>query len=175
VGHAAGQWLTGQNGYAFSPKQGTVDAAVLNTAGLTGEGVLATVTFKVLAAGDPQIRIEALDGRDAGNHKVPVAQSERLAAVVPTVTRLAFAQPNPFRGSATLAFSLAQGGRVELAIYSVDGRKVKTLVSETREPGEYRELWGGRDDAGNPMAAGVYYAHLVSGKVHQTRAIVYLK
>jgi hypothetical protein len=125
-------------------------------AGLTGEGVLATVTFKMLSAGDPGIRIEALDGRDAGNRKVAVAQSERLVVVVPTVTRLAFAQPNPFRGNATLAFSLAQGGRVELAIYSVDGRLVRTLVSEVREPGEYREVWGGRDDAGNPMSAGLY-------------------
>jgi hypothetical protein len=94
---------------------------------------------------------------------------------VPTVTRLAFAQPNPFQGSATLAFSLAQGGAVELAVYSVDGRRVKTLVSGVREPGEYRPVWDGRDDHGNPTSAGVYYARLVAGKSHFTRSIVYLK
>jgi hypothetical protein len=93
----AGQWLTAQGGVAFSARPGTVDAAVLNGAGLTGEGVLATVTFKVLSAGDPKIRIKALDGRDAGNRKVAVAQSERAVVAAPTVTRLAFARPNPFR------------------------------------------------------------------------------
>jgi len=176
VGHAAGEWLTAQNGVAFSAKPGMVDAAVLRAEGLKGEGLLATVSFKVLSAGDPKIRIEALDGRDAGNRKVAVAQSERsLAPKLPTVTQLAFAQPNPFRGSATLAFSLAQAGRVELAIYSVDGRRVRTLVSGVLEPGEYRQSWNGRDDQGNPMSAGVYYAHFASGKVRMTRAIVYLK
>jgi len=179
VGHAAGEWLKGQGGVAFSAKPGMVDAAVLRAAGLSGEGLLATVTFKVLSAGDPKIRIEALDGRDAGNQKITVAQSERLLALklpaLPTVTQLAFAQPNPFRGEATLAFSLAQRGAVELAIYSVDGRRVRTLVSGVREPGEYRQGWNGRDDQGNPMSAGVYYAHFASGKVRMTRSIVYLR
>jgi hypothetical protein len=144
--------------------------------GMNGEGVLATVTFKVLSAGDPKISIEALDGRNAGNEQVAVSRSERMSAPrVPTVTQLAFAQPNPFRGSATLAFSLAQGGSVELAIYSVDGRRVRTLVNEVREPGEYRQTWDGRDDQGSTASAGVYYARLATGKSRITRSIVYLK
>ena len=149
-----------------------VDAAVLG-GGLTGEGLLATVTFKVLAAGDPQIRIAAVDGRDLGNRKAPVAQSERLA--VPKVTWLASAMPNPFRGTTTLTFSLAQRGGVELAIYSVDGRRVRTLVSEVREPGEYRLSWDGRDDAGHAMSAGVYYARLVTAHGRFTRTLAYLR
>jgi hypothetical protein len=117
----------------------------------------------------------SVDGRNAGNGKVLVSQTEQLSAPkVPTVTQLAFAQPNPFRGSAALAFSLAQGGSVELAIYSVDGRRVRTLVSGAREPGEYRQAWDGRDDQGQQTGAGVYYARLVAGKVRMTRTIVYL-
>ena len=176
VSHVAGEWLTNQGGVAFSAKPGMVDAAVLRGQGMSGEGVLATVSFKVLSAGDPKIRLTAVDGRNAGNEQVVVSQSERLVAPkVPTVTQLAFAQPNPFRGSATLAFSLAQRGAVELAIYSVDGRRVRTLVSEVREPGEYRQTWDGRDDQGSAASAGVYYARLATGKSHYTRSIVYLK
>ena len=173
VSHQAGEWLTSQGGVAFSAKPGNVDAAVMNGRGMSGAGVLATVTFKVLSAGDPKIRLAAVDGRNAGNEKVTVGESERLA--VPTVTQLAFAQPNPFRGSASLMFSLAQGGPVELAIYSVDGRRVRTLVSGVREPGEYRQTWDGRDDHGNAASAGVYYARLVAGQSHFTRSVVYLK
>jgi hypothetical protein len=176
VGHAAGEWLTNQGGVAFSAKPGMVDVAVMRGLGMSGEGTLATVTFKVLSAGDPKIRIVAVDGRTAGNEKVAVNQTERLSAPkVPTVTQLAFAQPNPFRGSAALAFSLAQGGSVELAIYSVDGRRVRTLVSGAREAGEYRQVWDGRDDQGQQTGAGVYYARLVAGKVRMTRTVVYLR
>jgi hypothetical protein len=175
VGHTAGEWLTAQSGVAFSAKPGMVDAAVLGASGMTGEGVLATVAFKVLSAGDPKIRFAALDARDEANQTVALAQSERLVAKLPTVTQLAFAQPNPFRGEATIAFSLAQRGAVELAIYSVDGRRVRTLVSGVREPGEYRQGWDGRDDQGSRASAGVYYARLVAGKIHCTRTVVYLK
>ncbi len=175
VGHAAGEWLTAHDGVAFSARLGTVDAAVLGAAGMSGEGVLATVSFKVLAAGDPKIRIEVLDGRDGANQKVTPVKSERLVARVPTVTQLALAQPNPFRGEAVLSFSLAQRGEVELALYSVDGRRVRTLVSGLREPGEYRPRWDGRDDHGSHAAAGVYYVQLVAGKRHFTRKLVYLR
>ena len=67
VSHEASEWLTGQGGVAFSAKPGMVDAAVLRGQGMSGEGVLATVTFKVLSAGDPKIRVVATDGRNAGN------------------------------------------------------------------------------------------------------------
>jgi len=48
-------------------------------------------------------------------------------------------------------------------------------VSGVLEPGEYRQGWNGRDDQGNPMSAGVYYAHFASGKVRMTRTVVYLR
>ena len=173
VGQAAGGWLTEQHGVAFSSQPGTVDAAVLQSQGLTGEGVLATVTFKVLSAGDPKVRIAGVDGRDARNRKVEVSRVERPR--VPGVTQLGPALPNPFQHTATLTFSLAKRGRVELAVYSVDGRKVRTLVEGEREAGEYHEVWNGRDDEGHAASAGVYYAHLVTGHGRYTRTVTYLK
>jgi hypothetical protein len=173
VGQEAGAWLTQQNGVAFASRPGTVDAAVLQSPGLTGDGVLATVTFKVRSAGDPKVRIAVVDGRDARNQKVVVGSVARPR--VPAVTALGPAQPNPFQQTATLAFSLAKRGRVELALYSVDGRKVRTLVREVREPGEYREVWNGRDDNGNATSAGVYYARLMTAQGGFTRTVTYLK
>ncbi len=164
IGVQPGAWLTAQGGVAFSARPGAVDAAVLGAAGMSGEGVMATVAFRVKAVGDPAIRIAALDGRDLGNHAVAVDATERaVAPPVPTVTRLAGAMPNPFHGSTRLAFDLAQRGAVELAIFSVDGRRVRTLVSGTLEPGAYRPEWDGRDERGGPAAAGVYYVRLVAG------------
>jgi hypothetical protein len=160
----------------LSPKPGTVDVAVLGTgASFAGEGVVATVTFRALKIGDPKIRVAATIARDPQNHAVSLTTSEKTVKVIPTVTQLAFAMPNPFRETATLAFSLAQAGPVELAVYSVDGRRVRTLVRESREPGEYRVTWDGRDDQGNPMSAGIYYAQMKAAQRGFTRKLTYLK
>ena len=176
AGYAAGALAESQGAMVLSARPGTVDAVVLGTgAGFRGEGVLATVSFHALRAGDPKIHLASADARDPQNGKVRLATSERAVRPLPAVTQLAPAMPNPFRQTATIAFSLAQGGPVELAVFSVDGRRVRTLVRESREPGEYRVTWDGRDDHGDPMSAGIYYAHLKAAQRGFTRTLTYLK
>ena len=93
----------------------------------------------------------------------------------PRVTQLAPTRPNPFAQSATIAFSLATAGPVQLTVYSVDGRKVRTLASDVREPGEYRVTWDGRDDRGAAASTGVYYVQLVTGQGRLVRSATYLR
>jgi hypothetical protein len=110
------------------------------------------------------------------NRKVTVSSAQAtLAAAVPTVTRLGLAQPNPFRGSATIAYSLAASGPVNLTLYSVDGRRVRVLAQGVREAGEYSAVWDGRDDGGQTVSAGVYYALLATPQGRFTRTVTYLK
>jgi hypothetical protein len=176
VGHGAGALAESQGALVLSARPGAVDAAVFGPGtGFRGEGVVATVTFRPLQAGDPKIRLASVEARDPRNHKVSLATSQRMAGPLPAVTQLAPAQPNPFHQTATIAFSLAQAGPVELAVFSVDGRRVRTLVRESREPGEYRLTWDGRDDHGNPMSAGVYYAQLKAAQRGFTRTLTYLR
>jgi len=177
VGQAAGDLLLTLNGVALSPEPGAVDIAVLGEGrGVIGDGTLATVTFRVIANGDPRIRIESVDARDTRNNPILLSASrELLGPALPTVTTLSFAQPNPFRSQVTLAFSLAERGPVSLRIFSVDGRLVRTLVSGSQDAGYYRPVWDGRDDQGHAMSAGVFYARLVAGRVRMTRTMSYLK
>jgi hypothetical protein len=95
--------------------------------------------------------------------------------VVPTTTTFAPAMPNPFAGTTTLAFALAQAGPVELAVYGVDGRRIVTLVRETRAAGQYRLIWDGRDGTGQPARPGMYYARLVTPQGRFTRTLVLMK
>jgi hypothetical protein len=178
VGAEAGPLLAAQTAPAvvLSPRAGRVDVALLGRgAGLTGAGELATVRFRVLATGDPQLGIAAAEGRDGTNQKVAVGRTVAAAAALPTVTQLKGATPNPFSQTATLSFSLAQGGPVELAIYSVGGRRVRTLARDVREPGEYSVLWNGRDDDGNAMPAGVYFVRMQAAQARFSRPVVLLK
>jgi hypothetical protein len=177
TGFTTGQFMHDLDGAALSAKVGSVDVAVFGLGrGVTGEGELASVTFRVIAAGDPKIAIESVDARDTHNESVHVSTSrETQSPLVPKITAMQSATPNPFRGSVALGFALAQAGRVQFDIYSVDGRRVKTVTSGAFEAGEYSFSWDGRDEGGNAMSAGVYYARLVAGPSKFSRTITLLK
>jgi hypothetical protein len=173
----AGAMLRALGGLALSPAPGTVDVATLGVgAGLAGDGDLVSVRFEVIAAGDPQIRIASVDARDARNQPLAMGISSQVVqAVVPTVTRLHPAVPNPFRQQVGLPFSLARPSHVELGIYSVDGRRVRLVTSGSLAAGEYHFDWDGRDETGQAVAAGVYYARLTAGGAKFTRTLTLLK
>jgi hypothetical protein len=87
-------------------------------------------------------------------------------------TRLEGAQPNPFRRSTDLLFSLARPGRVELTIHDVTGRRVADLSQAQLSPGEHTVSWNGRDENGRELPAGVYFARLRSGDQETTSKVV---
>jgi hypothetical protein len=89
--------------------------------------------------------------------------------------------PNPFNPSTQIPFTVggatgARGTHVELRVYNVAGARVATLVDEKRVPGTYVARWTGRDDAGTPVASGIYFARLsVNGATPIVRKLVLLK
>jgi len=86
---------------------------------------------------------------------------ENLVGVVgggPRVGPVLLAAPNPSAGRTALTMRLARGGRATLAIVGVDGRRVRELARGTFAPGPHTFEWDGRDDAGRPVAPGVFFA-----------------
>jgi hypothetical protein len=80
--------------------------------------------------------------------------------------------PNPANGTTLLRFSLPGEAGVRLAIYDVAGRRVRELVSGTRPAGEHSIGWDLRDDGGQAVAAGTYFARLEAGSRTVTRKLV---
>ena len=91
---------------------------------------------------------------------------------VPEAVRLYSIYPNPFTPQTTIRFELSVAGMTELSVYSLSGRRVRTLVNEERPVGAHRVVWNGRDDYGTPAASGVYFFRLQAGGVTQTRKVV---
>jgi hypothetical protein len=85
------------------------------------------------------------------------------------------ARPNPFNPATTIDYQLPEAGHATLGIYHVSGRRVKTLVNETRPAGRHEVRWDGRDERGAALSSGVYFARLAFGRGMQTRKIVLLK
>jgi hypothetical protein len=64
--------------------------------------------------------------------------------------------PNPFNPSTTLSYRLPQDAAVRLEIYDLIGRKIRSLVDESKSAGYYHVVWNGRDQMGKEVASGVY-------------------
>ncbi len=95
--------------------------------------------------------------------------------VVERSFRLNAPTPNPFNPQTTLSFSLAQPGPVRLTVHDLSGRVVATLIDGSREAGDHRAVWRGRDDTGAAVASGVYFARLEAAGRADMRKMVMLK
>ncbi len=171
-------FVEGQGGLVLSPAPGGVDGALLGRAatGLEGTGEIARFTFTALRSGEPAIAIARVLARDGNNQPLPPdALADAGPPAPPAVTELLPPTPNPFQGSAVLAFSLARAGPVRLAIYSVDGRRVRVLADGYREAGRYRLAWDGRDEGRGAVAPGVYFARFAAGGRQFTARLVHLR
>jgi len=83
--------------------------------------------------------------------------------------------PNPFNPNTTINFALESPAFVELKIYDVLGKEVRTLVNEPKNAGEYTMAWDGKNEAGQPVASGQYFYQLKAGDAVQTRSMLLLK
>jgi len=84
--------------------------------------------------------------------------------------------PNPFNPSTTIKFSLPQDGEVELTIFNIKGQKIRTLVYNKFNKGDYSIIWNGDDKSGNPVSSGVYMYKLnVNGKNKAVKKCLLLK
>ena len=95
--------------------------------------------------------------------------------VRPLSTSLAQNHPNPFNGSTTIRFALAEQEDVSLSIYNLAGQKVATLTTGRREAGSHSLRWDGRGEGGQELASGVYLCRLQAGGQVETRKLLLLR
>jgi len=94
----------------------------------------------------------------------------------PAAFRLHRAYPNPFNPSTTVAFDLPSPAAVDLAIYDVAGRRVRSLLSaDPRAAGRHDVVWDGTDDAGRASPAGVYLLRLRAGEHRADQRVMLVK
>ena len=89
--------------------------------------------------------------------------------IVPGQTSLNQNYPNPFNPSTTIEYDLGFGDgpsqRVNLNIYDILGRTVKTLLfNEDQTIGRYQIRWDGKDENNVPVSSGVYFVYLQTDK-----------
>lgn len=85
------------------------------------------------------------------------------------------ATPNPFNPQTDIRFNLQIDSIVNLVIYDVRGRVVRTLKYGTVEKGSHVVTWDGRDDKGRGQASGVYLVRLQVGKLQRSMRITLVR
>jgi len=104
--------------------------------------------------------------------QVGVREQESRPSEARLVTRLNAPQPNPFRQSATISYSLSATTRASLQVHDLAGRVVRTLANSVQNPGRYSLRWNGRDNRGRLLSRGVYFVKLTAGTYQATRKMV---
>lgn len=146
--------------------------ALLGEGGVTGSGEL----LRVALSGDFEIGDPVIDARDRANRPLPATVSGEVSTGPPAAgLRLDPNRPNPFNPRTAVVFSLPSAGRARLAIYTIDGRKVRTLLDAELPAGEHRAMWDGRDGDGRMLPSGVYCCLLEAGTTRQARKMTLLK
>jgi len=95
---------------------------------------------------------------------------------LPEAFGLAQNTPNPFNPVTEIRYEIpAPGGDLELAVFDVAGRRVATLHRGYRDPGVFQAVWDGRNDRGERVASGMYFARMVAPGFTATRKMILLK
>ncbi len=83
--------------------------------------------------------------------------------------------PNPFTHATTIAYSVKTESMVEIAVFNVEGRRVRTLVSENAPPGRYFTAWDGKTDTGGEASPGVYFCRMTVADYREAKKMLFLR
>jgi len=177
--------------YTFAPETygGSVErvSADMSADGVSGSGVLTTVTFRRRGASwqthNPltSARVTLVDRQGRATEAVlPLRDLDFGRVVTPNVSRLLPAYPNPFNPETWIPFELAEASAVTVQVYDTHGGLVRTFDLGYREPGAYASrddavYWDGRNELGETSASGVYYYRIQAGEFSDTRRFLLLK
>ena len=133
-----------------------------NTVSATVEG-LESVTFTATGQESPFASMFDLFG---GGKRVALPDSPQLAQNA----------PNPFNSQTVFAYFLPAPGPAHLEVFTLTGQRVAVLHQGLQQQVGYHRLrWNGHDDAGRPVASGIYLYRLVTTEGVLTRKLILLR
>jgi len=106
-----------------------------------------------------------------------------IAEGLPSSYILSQNYPNPFNPTTTLQYGLPEASDVDLMIFDITGRKIKSWHVNNQQAGWHKIIWNGTNQSGQHVSTGVYIYSLRasdpsagSGQVFvDTRKMVFMK
>jgi tetratricopeptide (TPR) repeat protein len=159
---------------------------VAGTSGSVGGGTydhpvmissLARLGSLVLDIDGNEMKATFIDTTGAPLDSFVVSKTDPPTAVrKPRVPALRFAvRPNPFESRAHFDYDVASSQQVTLDVYNVRGQHVRTVLNRRDPAGSHTVTWDARDNGGQPVAQGVYFAVLRAGADRRTTRLVLVR
>ncbi len=153
-----GDVALGQKGHARVQVTGTLeDGAVV----FEGHRMIALTVFPAV---DPVQRAFGID-----ECCMEIIGVDELGST-PAAHRLVGNTPNPFRPLTSIVFGLpVEGGVVELTIFDIQGRQIRSFTTPRLGGGFHRITWDGKNEIGKDVSPGTYFYRVSSGTWNETR------
>jgi len=120
---------------------------------------------EIIVTGDHQTSIFEIDTTYGITSRPPIVKPPNLSI-----------SPNPAKKSTVISLQLPVKEIINLKVYDVTGRLIKTLVkAQSLEPKTYTIKWDGRDNKGNPLPSGVYFVRLEAGGITKTEKVILIR
>jgi len=102
-------------------------------------------------------------------------KDEDSPEIIPEAYSLHQNYPNPFNPITSLQYDLPEDGIVNITVYDIMGRIVKTLVNNSQTAGYKSIQWNASNDRNEVVSAGLYLYTIQAGEFRQTKKMVLLK
>jgi PKD repeat protein len=169
-------------GLYYNVKQDKVKIGMVDIYGnqivMPGEGSLLKLKFQMKGKGAEisSVRIENAILVNISAQELDVhIRPNKLIRTIPQTFSLAQNYPNPFNARTVIRYSLPQDSKVEITIYNILGRKVKTLVNEHQQAGYKTVIWDGTNQKDRTVASGVYFYKIKAGDFTSSKKMLLLK
>lgn len=83
--------------------------------------------------------------------------------------------PNPFNPSTTINYTVPVTSNVQIDIFDLNGRLVKTLINKTRNAGDHSVSWDGKDNSSVSVSTGTYFYQVRVGSFVQAKKMLLIK
>ncbi len=133
-------------------------------------------TFEPHAA--PSLALAKFEGEEElANEADEIAEADEIGEAKALVTSYALEPnyPNPFNPSTTIRFAVPEASEVSLAIYNSAGQLVRHLARGTHQRGSYQVVWEGKNESGEFVVSGVYFALFKAGKFTAKEKLLLVK
>ena len=98
---------------------------------------------------------------DTGSAAAPASAPQ--SAPAPCPSEEVSCSPNPFNPVTTISFTASPHILVEVVVFSIAGKRIRTETVMSSDEGTGSVVWDGRSDSGREVASGVYAAAVLDG------------
>jgi hypothetical protein len=94
---------------------------------------------------------------------------------LPLTVTLSNGYPNPFNMQIKINYYLPAEMPLDISVYNILGKKIRSLFSGAKKTGKYEISWDGFDDKGLPVASGVYFLALKTSEMVLNKKMLLMK